>query len=270
MKKIVGVRFKPAGKVYDFDGGAFVLSAGDPVIVETENGLGFGIVAVPPVMVEEDRVGKLLKKVYRMAGDKDFVQLESNRNNEKQAHAFCIECIRELSLKMNLFEVESNFDGTKMTFFFTAEGRVDFRQLVKMLVRKLGTKVEMRQVGIRNQAKMCGGIGRCGREICCSKFIEKFSPVSIRMAKEQGLSLNPTKISGQCGRLMCCLTYEYETYKELKAKFPKIGKNVNTTQGRGKVVRHHLNSDRFVVRLAEGQEVELGLDEVIKEKEQDR
>lgn len=268
MKKIVGIRFKPAGKVYDFDGGAFVLSTGDSVIVETENGLGFGVVAVQPAMVEDDKIGKTLKKVYRMATEKDFQQLEKNKKTEKFAHVFCLECIKKLGLKMNLFEVESNFDASKLTFFFTAEGRVDFRQLVKMLVRKLSVKVEMRQVGIRNQAKMCGGIGRCGREICCCKFIEKFNPVSIRMAKEQGLSLNPTKISGQCGRLMCCLTYEYETYKELKAKFPKIGKSVNTTQGRGKVIRHQLNTDKFVVRLAEGQEAEIGLDELIKEKNQ--
>jgi cell fate regulator YaaT (PSP1 superfamily) len=162
--------------------------------------------------------------------------------------------------------VESTFDASKLTFFFTADGRVDFRQLVKMLVKKLGAKIEMRQVGIRNQAKMCGGIGRCGREICCSQFIEKFSPVSIRMAKEQGLSLNPTKISGQCGRLMCCLTYEYETYKELKANLPKLGKKVQTTQGQGKVIRHNLNANRFVIRLTEGgQEVELCPEEIVNE-----
>jgi cell fate regulator YaaT (PSP1 superfamily) len=167
---------------------------------------------------------------------------------------------------MNLFSVESTFDASKLTFFFTADGRVDFRQLVKMLVKKLGAKIEMRQVGIRNQAKMCGGIGRCGREICCAQFIEKFSPVSIRMAKEQGLSLNPTKISGQCGRLMCCLTYEYETYKELKANLPKIGKKVQTTQGQGKVIRHNLNANHFVIRLVDGgQEVELGPEDIVKE-----
>jgi cell fate regulator YaaT (PSP1 superfamily) len=268
MKKIVGVRFKPAGKVYHFEGGAFVLSKGDSVIVETENGLGFGTIAVPPAMLENGAVDKPLKKIFRMANEKDFQQLEKNRQTERFAHGYCLECIKQLGLKMNLFEVESNFETSKLTFFFTAEGRVDFRQLVKMLVRKLGVKVEMRQVGIRNQAKMCGGIGRCGREICCSKFIEKFNPVSIRMAKEQGLSLNPTKISGQCGRLMCCLTYEYETYKELKAKFPKIGKSVNTTHGRGKVIRHQLTNDKFVVRLMQGQEVEIGLNELIKEQSQ--
>ena len=266
MKKVVGIRFKPAGKVYDFDCGAYVLDLGDHVIVETEQGLGLGMVAVPPAVRENDAPQKTLKKVYRMASEKDFDQLEKNRQTELMAHNYCLECIAQLKLKMNLFSVESTFDASKLTFFFTADGRVDFRQLVKLLVKKLDIKIEMRQVGIRNQAKMCGGIGRCGREICCSQFIEKFSPVSIRMAKEQGLSLNPTKISGQCGRLMCCLTYEYETYKELKANLPKIGKKVRTTQGQGKVIRHNLNANRFVVRLTEGgQEAELSPDDIVKE-----
>jgi len=266
MKKVVGIRFKPAGKVYDFECGAYVLDLGAHVIVETEQGLGFGTVAVPPAMRENDAPQKALKKVYRMASEKDFEQLEKNRQTELMAHNYCLECIAQLKLKMNLFSVESTFDASKLTFFFTADGRVDFRQLVKMLVKKLSIKIEMRQVGIRNQAKMCGGIGRCGREICCSQFIEKFSPVSIRMAKEQGLSLNPTKISGQCGRLMCCLTYEYETYKELKANLPKIGKKVDTPQGQGKVVRHNLNANRFVVRLTEGgQEAELAPEDIVKE-----
>lgn len=266
MKKVVGIRFKPAGKVYDFDCGAYVLELGDHVIVETEQGLGFGSVAVAPVVRENATPNKPLKKVYRVASEKDFIQLENNRRTEQLAHNYCLLCVSQLKLKMHLFSVESTFDASKLTFFFTADGRVDFRQLVKMLVKKLGAKIEMRQVGIRNQAKMCGGIGRCGREICCSQFIEKFSPVSIRMAKEQGLSLNPTKISGQCGRLMCCLTYEYETYKELKANLPKLGKKVQTTQGQGKVVRHNLNANRFVVRLTEGgQEVELSPEEIVQE-----
>ena len=267
MKKVVGIRFKPAGKVYDFDCGAYVLELGDHVIVETEQGLGFGTVAVPPAPWEKGSPKKPLKKVYRLAGEKDFAQREKNRKTEKFAHNYCLKCIARLKLKMNLFSVESAFDASKLTFFFTADGRVDFRQLVKMLVKKLGVKIEMRQVGIRNQAKMCGGIGRCGREICCSQFMEKFSPVSIRMAKEQGLSLNPTKISGQCGRLMCCLTYEFETYKELKANLPKLGKKIQTTQGRGKVIRHNLNANRFIVRLADGgQEVELSPKQIVKEK----
>ncbi len=266
MKKIVGVRFKSAGKVYDFECGAFVLEQGDHVIVETEQGLGFGTVAVPPApLTKPKRNAKPLKKVFRLASPKDFEQREKNRRKEKFAHNYCLSCIARLKLKMNLFAVESTFDGGKLTFFFTADGRVDFRQLVKMLVKKLGVKVEMRQVGIRNQAKMCGGLGRCGREICCSQFIEKFSPVSIRMAKEQGLSLNPTKISGQCGRLMCCLTYEFETYKELRANLPKIGKTIRTVHGQGKVLRHNLRDQRFVIRLPGGQETEASPADIVKE-----
>ena len=266
MKK-VGVRFKPAGKVYDFDSGAFVLNHGDSVIVETEQGLGLGTVAVPPVIWELDPAARPLKKVFRIAGEKDFQQCSRNQAIVQKAHTFCLKCIKKLGLKMNLFSVDSTFDGNKLTFFFTSDGRVDFRQLVKMLVKELGVKIEMRQVGIRNQAKMCGGIGRCGYQICCSSFIEQFEPVSIRMAKEQGLSLNPTKISGQCGRLMCCLTYENATYKELKKGFPKIGKKVQTVHGKGKVIRHNAICGCIAVRLQDGPEVEITTDGIIKPKE---
>ena len=164
---------------------------------------------------------------------------------------------------MNLFTVESTFDTSRLTFFFTAEGRVDFRQLVKRLVKQFRVRIEMRQVGIRNQAKMCGGLGRCGRELCCSLFIEKFEPVSIRMAKKQNLSLNPTKISGQCGRLMCCLTFENETYRELEAGFPKLGKTVKLNCGPGKVIRHHLICQRMTVRMSDGEEKDVHLNDVI-------
>jgi len=262
MNKIVGIRFKPTGKVYHFDCGAFVLHEKDSVIVETEQGLELGTVVVAPFTRDEDFSGKPLKKVYRLAVENDFSQLEQNRETERRAHAFCLHSIINLGLSMHLFSVESNFDGNKLTFFFTAEGRVDFLQLVKMLVKELGTRVEMRQVGIRNQAKMCGGIGRCGRMFCCSNFIEKFEPISIRMAKEQGLSLNPTKISGQCGRLMCCLTFENETYLELKKEFPPIGHTVKTARGEGTVVRHNVICDRMVIQIADGQEIEIRRDEI--------
>jgi len=266
MKKVVGIRFKPAGKVYDFDSGAFVLNRGDPVIVETEQGLSFGTVAVPPAQRDKsiaEGSGKPLKMVFRLANQEDFRQREKNLNTEKQAHSYCLKCINELKLKMNLFSVDCSFDASKLTFFFTSEGRVDFRQLVKILVKKFGTRIEMRQVGIRNQAKMCGGIGRCGREICCSAFIEKFGPVSIRMAKEQGLSLNPTKISGQCGRLMCCLTFEYEMYKKIRSQFPKIGETVRTKNYTGKVIRHNTIFNRIAIRVDDGQDIEARLDEII-------
>lgn len=272
MKKIVGVRFKPAGKVYDFDAGVFVLNKDDHVIVETEQGLGMGTVVMPPQEKPGRKSDKGLKKVFRVASEKDFLQREKNKETEKIAHSYCLKCIQELGLKMNLFAVESTFDAGKLTFFFTADGRVDFRQLVKMLVRQFRIRIEMRQVGIRNQAKMCGGIGRCGRELCCSMFLEKFEPVSIRMAKEQGLSLNPTKISGQCGRLMCCLTFENEIYRSLrqelleKKKWPKIGKVVTTSKGKGKVIRHNVICNRIAIRLEDGhQEIEISTDD-IKEK----
>ena len=262
MKKIVGIRFKPAGKVYDFDCGAFVLNQGDAVIVQTEQGLSYGTVAVPPVMIENEKADKKLKKVYRLASEQDEQKLAKIAADQKRAHLFCVECIKQLELQMNLFEVEKSFDESKYTFFFTAEGRVDFRQLVKMLVKEFGVRIEMRQVGIRNQAKMCGGIGRCGREICCSSFLDKFGPVSIRMAKEQNLSLNPTKISGQCGRLMCCLTYEVDVYRRLKGEYPKVNSWVTTPSGRGKVVRHNVMSRHVTVRLEEGGEIDCKLKDI--------
>jgi cell fate regulator YaaT (PSP1 superfamily) len=280
MGKTVGIKFKTGGKIYDFDCGAFVLQIGDEVIVETEQGLGLGTVAQIPSAVEEPestdtpesaqnpmpvaKPEKQLKKVFRKATEEDFEQRQKNQELEKQAHAFCVERIKELGLQMNLFSVETTFDASRLTFFFTADGRVDFRQLVKLLVKNFHVRIEMRQVGIRNQAKMCGGLGRCGREFCCSSFMEKFDPVSIRMAKDQGLSLNPTKISGQCGRLMCCLTFENQVYQELRAQFPAMGKVVQTKEHTGKVVRLNFLRQRVAIRVDEEQEVEVGLDEIIK------
>jgi len=265
MRKIVRIKFRPAGKLYDFDSGAFVLNKDDNVIVVTEQGLSLGIVAIPPLPYEKNLLDRPLKKVFRLANEADFKQIEKNFVTEKVSHAFCLEGIRQLELKMNLFSVKSIFDASKLTFFFTSEGRVDFQQLVKMLVKEFGVRIEMRQIGIRNKAKMCGGVGRCGRAICCSTFIGKFDPVSIRMAKEQNLSLNPTKISGICGRLMCCLNFEHETYQKLRKKFPKMGAVVNTAVGKGKVVHHHLICNRITVSLDSGSEIEIQLDKIIKE-----
>lgn len=264
MKRIVGVRFKKACKIYDFDCGAFVLNKGDHVIVETEDGLVFGTVIIPPIIKEESELQRPLKKVFRIATAQDIEELKNNKELEKRAFEYCKQCIKDLNLKMNLFAVESTFDTNKLTFFFTAEGRIDFRDLVKLLVKELHTRIEMRQVGIRNQAKMCGGIGRCGQELCCASFLEKFEPVSIRMAKEQNLSLNPTKISGVCGRLMCCLTYEYETYKELRVNFPPIGSIVETTIGQGKVTRQNVICNRVAIMPESGHEVEVELSSIIK------
>ncbi len=266
MYKIVGIKFKPGGKVYDFDSGAFVLKKGDEVIVETRHGLGYGYVASPPATCEDKPLDRLLKKVFRLANEKDFIQRDKNIEAEKKAHIFCQECIKQLGLKMNLFAVESTFDSSKFTFFFTSDGRVDFRQLVKMLVRELSVRVEMRQVGIRSQSRMCGGLGRCGRVLCCTSFLDKFGPVSIRMAKEQGLSLNPTKISGQCGRLMCCLTYEYETYMKLKEKYPRIGSIVKTGNGEGRVIRHNPINNRVAIRLEDGFDTEINIEDIISSK----
>lgn len=264
MGKIVGIKFKPGGKIYDFDCGVFVLNMGDPVIVETEKGLGFGRVAVAPRPLEDPDGGKNFKKVFRKATEQDFVRRQKNKALEKEAHEHCLKCVRELGLKMNLFSVEATFDASRLTFFFTADGRVDFRQLVKMLVQQFRVRIEMRQVGIRNQAKMCGGLGRCGREFCCSTFLEKFDPVSIRMAKDQGLSLNPTKISGQCGRLMCCLTFENQVYQEFRKRFPAMGKTVRTKEHMGKVIRFNFLQNSVSLRLQDNQEIEVGLDEIIK------
>ncbi len=257
MGKIVGIRFKPAGKIYDFSCGAFVLEYDDAVIVKTEQGLGFGFVATPPIS-DKDRVSKTpLKKVYRLANEDDFLQRKRNTNLEEKAKEYCKECIDKLKLKMNLFSVESTFDTSKLTFYFTADGRVDFRELIKMLLKEFRIRIEMRQVGIRNQAKMCGGLGRCGRVLCCSSFINNFDPVSIKMAKEQGLSLNPTKISGLCGRLMCCLTFENETYKREKKECPSIGSFVRTENGKGKIIRHNVIQKKVLVRLNDGGEEEM-------------
>jgi cell fate regulator YaaT (PSP1 superfamily) len=236
--------------------------------VETEKGLGFGTVARLPETEEVNPSAKTndkqLKKVFRKAIQKDFDQQEKNKELEKQAYAYCIKSIQELGLQMNLFSVEATFDASRLTFFFTADGRVDFRQLVKILVKEFHVRIEMRQVGIRNQAKMCGGLGRCGREFCCSTFMEKFDPVSIRMAKEQGLSLNPTKISGQCGRLMCCLTFENKVYQELKAQFPAVGKVVKTKTHSGKVIRVNYLQQSLALRIEDDQEVEIHLNDIIK------
>lgn len=262
MQKVVGIRFKPAGKIYDFACGPFVLDVGDKVIVTTEQGLGYGVVATAPVPIAERSSKVPLKKVFRLATEADTEQREKNIQLENEAFEYCQAEVETLKLDMNLFSVESTFDTSKLTFFFTAEGRVDFRQLVKNLVKQFRVRIEMRQVGIRNQAKMCGGLGRCGREICCSSYIEKFDPVSIRMAKEQGLSLNPTKISGLCGRLMCCLTFENETYRALKKDFPKIGKTVTCPKGKGKVIRHNVIGGRLTLKMEDDTEAELSVKEV--------
>jgi len=262
MSKSVGVKFKNSNKVYYFDPDGRTYNDGDQVVVDTERGPGFGSIINEGKFRDDLLEGIELKKVIRVANTEDITQYKRSCEIEKEAMAFCLKCVNELALEMNLFQVESTFEITKLTFFFTADGRVDFRELVKMLVREYRTKIEMRQVGVRNQARMWGGIGRCGREICCATYLANFEPVSIRMAKEQNLSLNPTKISGLCGRLMCCLNYEFDTYRYLRKFFPRIGTTVETDNGPAKVIRHNIIRGLVTVKYFGGTELEVHLSKI--------
>ncbi len=213
MVKVVGVRFKPAGKVYYFDPGNLEIAVGTYIIVETVRGLEFGKTVMGSRELPDEEVVLPLKRVLRIASPEDVMQMEGNTKKEEEAKAVCLKKIEEHQLPMKLVDVEYTFDGSKVIFYFTAEGRVDFRELVKDLASVFRTRIELRQIGVRDEAKMLGGIGSCGRVLCCASFLGDFEPVSIRMAKDQNLSLNPTKISGICGRLMCCLKYESEGYE---------------------------------------------------------
>ena len=264
MTKVTGVKFKDGGKVYDFESFALVLNIGDKVIVETEQGQGFGSVEIVPKELCETHNRKDLKQILRVATIKDLEKREDNIQLEKRAFTFCEQHVVELGLVMNLFSVESTFDRSKLIFFYTADGRVDFRELVKLLVKEYNIRIEMRQVGIRNLAKHCGGVGKCGRELCCSSFINNFAPVSIKMAKTQGLSLNPAKISGVCGRLMCCLTFEDAVYNKIKSTLPKIGSKVETNAGVGKVTRQNVLREKLTIRLEDNTEIERHSSDIIK------
>jgi cell fate regulator YaaT (PSP1 superfamily) len=235
LPNVVGVRFKRAGKVYYFDPGELTIASGDQVIVETARGVEYGEVVVGPKPVGEDEVVAPLKRVIRLANEKDAAEIEENRRREREALAVCAKKVTEHGLEMNLIDCEYTFDGSKIIFYFTAEGRVDFRELVRDLAATFRTRIELRQIGVRDEAKMLGGLGPCGRCVCCSSFLGDFAPVSIKMAKEQNLSLNPTKISGLCGRLMCCLRYECDHYDGAKTGSPEVGAAVITPQGEGRV-----------------------------------
>lgn len=240
MAEIIGVRFKSAGKVYYFDPDALQLKKGTKVIVETARGVECGEVAMENRQVSDDSIVKPLKKVMRAATADDLKKVEENKKREKQAFTICNEKIAKHKLEMKLVDVEFTFDNNKILFYFTADGRVDFRELVKDLASVFRTRIELRQIGVRDEAKMMGGLGVCGRPFCCSTFLGEFQPVSIKMAKEQGLSLNPSKISGTCGRLMCCLKYEQEAYEELLRTTPRQGAVVRTKDGKGTVVEVNL------------------------------
>ena len=236
MTRVIGVRFRPAGKIYYFAPGKFHIRQGGKVIVETARGIEFGTVVAGPKEVKDEEVMQPLKSVIRIATEEDKRAEEKNREKEKEAFEICLEKIRKHNLDMKLINAEYTFDNNKVLFYFTADGRIDFRELVKDLAAVFRTRIELRQIGVRDETKIRGGIGICGRPLCCHTYLSEFAPVSIKMAKEQNLSLNPTKISGVCGRLMCCLTNEEETYEELNSRLPAIGDTVTTNEGlRGEV-----------------------------------
>jgi cell fate regulator YaaT (PSP1 superfamily) len=262
MDKVVGIRFRKAGKIYYFDPGDMQLKKGDSVIVNTEQGIGLGQV-VEGSFHKDPRIHPAeLKHVERMATEEEIDVQKKNLEFEQDAKNYCLERVKTHNLSMNMVDVEYFYDGSKIIFYFTADGRVDFRELLKDLVRRLRTRVELRQIGIRNQARMVGGLGGCGRPLCCASFLRNFHAVSIKMAKEQNLSLNPTKISGACGRLMCCLQYEYDTYKEMKKDMPKLGKKIEIPEGRGKVIRQNVMDRTVIVLMEDGREVEKKLDPI--------
>lgn len=231
MVKVIGVRFRTAGKIYFFDPGKLKINRNDHVIVETARGIEYGTVVGSPREVPTDKVIQPLKPVLRIATERDDEQEANNKKKEKEAFKICLEKIKKHGLEMKLIDAEYTFDNNKVLFYFTADGRIDFRELVKDLASVFKTRIELRQIGVRDETKILGGIGICGRELCCHSHLSEFIPVSIKMAKEQNLSLNPTKISGVCGRLMCCLKHEEETYEELNRRLPNVGDHVTTDDG---------------------------------------
>lgn len=249
MAEVIGVRFKEVGKVYYFDPEGKQLSVGEKVIVETARGVECGTVAAANKTVSDEHIVHPLKKIMRIATPEDLKHIEDNKKKEKKAFAVCMKKIAEHKLDMKLVEVEYTFDNNKILFYFTSDGRVDFRALVKDLASIFRTRIELRQIGVRDEAKMLGGLGVCGRPLCCSSYLGEFQPVSIKMAKEQGLSLSPVKISGTCGRLMCCLKYEQEAYTHLLKKIPKVGAIVGTPNGDGVVIEANPISKILKVRL---------------------
>ncbi len=249
MIETVGIRFKDGGKIYDFDADGKVFNKCDYAIVETVRGMECGMVAKPNHGTNEDDINKPLKKVIRVATEEDIKNMLENKEKEKEAFKICEEKIEAHGLDMNLVDVEYTFDRSKLLFYFTSDGRVDFRELVKDLAGTFRTRIELRQIGVRDESRMVGGFGICGRPFCCNTFLNDFQPVSIKMAKEQGLSLNPTKISGTCGRLMCCLKYEQDTYEHLLRVTPKVGAIVDTPDGKGRVIENNLITGMLKVTL---------------------
>ena len=273
MITVVGVRFKKAGKIYYFDPDSLDINKDDYVVVETARGIEFGNITVGPKQVSEDEIVQPLKKVIRVAQEEDFIIHQNNKEKAKEAFKICERKIAEHGLEMKLIDVEYTFDNNKVIFYFTADGRVDFRELVRDLAAIFKTRIELRQIGVRDEAKMIGGLGPCGKPICCATFLGEFEPVSIKMAKEQSLSLNPSKISGLCGRLMCCLKYEQEVYEELLKNIPAVGSIVLTPEGKGTVIETFtlLQMVKVRVKLEDDTEelVNYKVDEIILTDEKD-
>lgn len=266
MHHVVGVRFKKAGKIYYFAPGDLDLPKGEWVIVETSRGIEYGKVVLEKKEVDESDVVLPLKQVIRIANDNDKTIVEENKEQARTAFQVCTEKITEHNLDMKLVDVEYTFDRNKVLFYFTADGRIDFRELVKDLAAIFRTRIELRQIGVRDEAKMLGGIGPCGRILCCSSFLGDFEPVSIKMAKDQNLSLNPAKISGLCGRLMCCLKYENDHYESMKEVMPDLGKEIVTPEGKGRVVGLNILEHLVQVELVEPERVlEFTIDELMNE-----
>ncbi|MDD5712477.1 MAG: stage 0 sporulation family protein [Smithellaceae bacterium] len=259
MPNIVGIRFKKGGKIYSFDDAGIPLQVDDQVVVNTDNGLAIGIVASAARNMEGDQVPADLKKVDRKATEEDQYTREENQKLEQEAHAYCLQKIREKELPMKLIDVECLFDRSKIVFNFTADNRVDFRELVKSLVQKFRSRIELRQIGARQEARIVGGLAVCGRECCCGSWLNNLDRVSVKMAKEQSTSLNPEKISGLCGRLMCCLAFEYDTYMDLKKNMPKCGKTIQLAEGRGKVIRQNILKGDISVALENGEEISVNI-----------
>lgn len=251
MIKVTGIRFRPASKIYYFDPNGLDLSEGQGVIVETARGLEYGWVTIPEKTVKEGDIVSPLRKVIRIATEEDDKQLQYNQRKEKEAYIICNEKIEKHGLEMKLVDIQYAFDASKIVFFFTADGRVDFRELVKDLASVFRTRIELRQIGVRDEAKMYGGIGPCGRELCCATHLSEFVPVSIKMAKTQNLTLNPAKISGICGRLMCCLRYENDYYEEMGEIMPNQGDRVMTVDGQGVVIASNAIKKSVLVELEE-------------------
>lgn len=265
MIRVVSIQFNPAGKMYDFNAGTLDLKPGNRVVVETERGISLGTVVTGPEEKDETSFSHPVAPVQRLLGPDDEKTLAHHSRREKEAYDFCLRRIKERNMDMKLVRVEHLFDGSKAIFYFTADGRVDFRELVKDLAHTFHTRIEMRQIGVRDEAKMVGGLGICGRELCCASFLRDFQPVSVKMAKEQNLALNPSKISGQCGRLLCCLDYEYETYCDLRKNFPKCGKRVRTVQGSGTVEKMNLLTGELILRQEDGKQVSVKVKELLDE-----